>query len=287
MQVGCGKYTLKYDLSDEAFKSEKPYPFNVVVTTLKDVRPSEERAASARGIRNDGRPEDFTGDEEFSGEVNQEISKMAARHLAYANVFSGVKYVELALDNGQADVLDSLHARGFKSVLTGEIRSFCGYFERNPGRELLYGLGLGCLLGVPPLFMEMYREKTSYITIPQGRYVDGIWVTYSTSTPFTTRVFDPLPTTLSSLGFLLGALVGNYLEAGSERTLEQTCALTLRLLNTSTHAVIWEDSVTVHEKERKTARGTNKHELALAALRNGVGQLIEKMSKASITLELP
>ena len=287
MSVGCGKYTLKYDLPDQAFKSAKPYPFSVVVTTLKDVRPSEEQAASARGVRHDERPEDFTGDDEFSGEVNQEISKMAARHLAYANVFSGVKYVEMSLDNGQAGLLDSLHARGFNSVLTGEIRSFCGYFERNPGRELLYGLGLGCLLGVPPLFMDMYKEKTTYITIPRGQWYNGTWVSYSASTPLTTREYDPLPIMLSSLGFMLGALVGNYLEAGSERTLEQTCALTLRLRNTSTHAVIWEDSVTVHEKERRTARGTNKHELALAALRDGVGQLIEKMSRASITFEKP
>jgi hypothetical protein len=263
--VGCGKYALKYDLPEESFKSEKPHPFNVVVTTFTDIRPQEERIDSVRGSN------DYTSDDEFIGQVDKEISKMVAKHVAYANVFAGLRYVDLSIADLRHTDMDSLHARGFHAVLTGEIRHFSGYYERNTGREFLYGIGFGCLLGVPPLFMNMYKEKTNHFL----------------GSTFTTREYDPLPMYLSAIGFPLGGFIGDRIEKSYQRNIEQACALSLRLISTSTHRVVWEDSVTVQQKEHKAAGGTNKYELAVTALRDAVSQLVYRISAASFDVAKP
>jgi hypothetical protein len=277
--VGCGKYALKYDLPEEPLKSKKPHPFHVVVTTFSDIRPREEHTNSVRGSN------DYTSDDEFIGQVDKEISKMVAKHVAYANVFAGLRYVDLSIADLRHADMDSLHARGFYAVLTGEIRHFSGYYERNTGREFLYGIGFGCLLGVPPLFMNMYKEKTSYV--PTSTWQDPLGGWHMSETPFTTREYDPLPMYLSAIGFPLGGFIGDQIEKSYQRNIEQACALSLRLISTSTHRVVWEDSVTVQQKERKAAGGTNKFELAVTALHDVVSQLIYRISSASFDVAKP
>lgn len=238
--AGCGKYALKYDIPEYASKAANPHPLNVLVTTLNDLRPQEERIESLRVSH------DYTCDSDFVGQINQEISKMIAKQLAYANAFAGVTYVDISADRDRINDLDSLHVGGFHAILTGDIKHFSGYYETSFGREFVWEMGLPVLCAVPFLL-----RKDAY---------------------------------LAGISMLGGLTLGHQIEISYARTIERNCRLSLRLMSTSIHEILWEDSAQVHEKERRTARGTCKCELAVDALRDAVSQLIVRISQASLDI---
>lgn len=262
---GCG-YAIQYNLNKkDIFLAKSTKPLKVQVATFSDKRDVVEREKSVRKEKGDTDLRDYTYDKEFRGDVAEEITKMLITHFNYSKVFaSEIMPASFRSEQLSAEVLDSLGEMGIDAVITGEINHFYGYYDRNVTREFLY-IGTFTLIAGPPVW---------FFTMPR----DPINPTFKEIIVRSVALFFT--------GFL-GSYPVLYLESLHKRDIEYETELIARIISTSTHTVIWEDSFKIFSSEQismpglSTAQG--KFQVTVWSLRDVVNQMVKSLEKASFS----
>jgi len=274
LMIGCA-YNLSYSLNSRDIRhSTAPSHLRVAVVPLADERDPVERSKEARKAAGGKDVGDHTSDKDFKGEVVVEISRMAAKHLQYAQCFDRVEFVPLtAADNTQAD-LTALRQAGFDAVLTGSLRSFCGYYDRSTGRELLWNAALPLSAGLIAGFMSVKTEEKS---------IGGI-----APMTFTETTVDPIiPTVAVSISSLLGGLI----ESSADRDISWQTSFALDLIELKSGVITWSDSIvvsdSVHTSMPGIKTGKRKQEVAVASLREAVNVLVDRLAASAGTTSRP
>jgi hypothetical protein len=257
---GCG-YPIMYNLTKkDIVLSDSTKPLKVQVATFSDTRDSVERELFARQ-KEEGYSflhivfvqtdlHNYTYDTQFRGDVAEGITKMLIKHLNYSKVFAS-ETMPASFTTAQlsAELLDSLSEAGVDAIMTGEIGHFYGYYEDTYGRELLYSLLLGVPIG---LFLIDYQ---------------------------------PIYYTWLSISVVLGEL----LESLHKRSIKQHVKIKAKLISTTTHQPLWEDSFDISSDEQKSMPGfptTNRRfQVAVWSLRDAVNQMVKSLEKASLSKE--
>jgi len=252
--AGCaGKYAIKYELGPNTLSpSERTLPLVVRVATFTDSRPEEEKVRSAREAKGGGDVGDYTYDEQFEGQVAGEISKMVAAHLAYVKVFRAVELAPLTPAAAAAPrTLDSLNTAGVDALLVGEVSHFYGFFDQNMPRAFLFMTGLGVASG---LLLNFNVES-------DGGTLNVSW-------------YGP------------GMALGAWLDSRHARRVERATQLKVRLLSTTTHAALWEQTIDVASKTSAPASGftggTRKYEAAVGSLVDAVRSMAAGLGRISL-----
>jgi len=269
IQNGCG-YDITYDMTrSNVATCSHTHQFNVVVAHFTDNRPPEERIDTLRKEITDRRIGNYTYDENFSSPVDEAITILTTKHLMYSKVFSNIMSstkTSEEIDNGY---LDTLSAKGVDHVLTGRIDHFYGYYEQRIGKQLLYGLPLACLIGIP-LTIASIEHETQVILGER----------------FTTVKINPVIQGLATLGFLAGGSLGSYLESMERRDIEWRTNLSINLINTKNHEILWQDTINVQNSINSSMPGVNtdkrKYEVAVESLRIALNDLVKRLSMLSI-----
>ncbi len=269
---GCG-YPIKYRLNDAGIvRAQQALPLRVQVATFTDKREPQEHEKKARKAAGFSDVNDFSYDNGFHGKEAEEITQVLVAHLSYSNAFTATQRGAFSSESISDSVLAALAAGGIEAVLVGEIENFYGYYDQNPGRQFLYGLGLGLAFGIPVYLATGSSEETS-------TFSTGIGTVRATETKF-----NGIP---GSIATSIGASLGYYLESTHKRNIERHTKLSARLLNTSTRATLWQDTFEIHEKDFKAMPGLNtetrKYEVTVAALREAVNRMVESLGKAEVS----
>lgn len=249
---GCGGYAIKYELKEPDITiSKSKSPLNVQLARFSDTRPQEEKSRTARSAKGQSDLSDYTYDDEFNGNVAEEVTKMVVEHLKYSKVFSGVAFASFASADASDSRLDSLRDKGVDALILGDLSHFYGYYDQKLGLQLLYGVPLG--LASALLLNFSFASGTTEYTI--------FW-------------YGP------------GLALGYYLESLHKRDIKYSTQLVLTMVSTSTRKVLWEGSFDVSQDLHDTMPGMNtqgrKFEITIHSLRAAVNKIVESLSKSDI-----
>jgi len=250
--TGCSyQQKISYPLNEksEIVRAEKTTPLKVKVAAFSDNRDPVEKDKNERKQAGDPDAGDFTYDNEFKGSVADEVTLMVIDHLNYSKAFKPpVTLADASSEYVSDSVLEKLNAEGVDGLLVGELQSFYGYYDQNIGRQLLYELPLAVASGL------LLTWTTS----------DGMFET-------TYYWYGP------------GLVLGAYLETLHKRRIEQRTKLSLQLISTTTHAVVWQDTFEVYQADKRSMPGfgARKYQVALNSLRDAVNDIVTSLSENS------
>lgn len=254
---GCA-YPIKYKLNEKNISILKQtLPLRVLVTKFSDMRNSEERIKSLR--KQKGYPDygDYTYDKQFKGEVAEAITTMLVQHLNYSRVFSQVELAPFTSEQLSEEKLTSLSQIGVDAVMTGEIQHFYGYYDTNIFREILYQIPSYLYYFINPFgFSSDFVDALIHVSI---------WIT--------------------------GTIGGLYLESLHKRDIEWRTKLSVKMIHTSTHDVLWEDTIEIFGKVHQRMPGPGgrpprKFEVAINSLRDAVNKMVKSLSQVSLPQKL-
>lgn len=255
---GCA-YPLKYGLNQrDIIVSKAILPLKVQVAEFTDTRDPEERDKSARMQKEYTDLGDYTYDRDFRGEIAKEISRMLVKHLNYSEIFKSVALGDYTSDEVSESKLDSLNLMGVDAVLLGGIKHFYGYYDRNIGREILYGLPFGIFTAYCNLMIAEMVDSWTDIAVGLIAYVSVVTG---------------------------GVFLVEYLESLHKRDIEYRAELRAKLIDTSTHNILWEDKCKVFMKEHKSMpsyKGKDKKTMAIVSLREAVNKMVESISNVAL-----
>lgn len=267
--TGCS-YQINYGLNQrDIVRAKAPQKMRVAVVAIADQRDEAERLKNARKQRGDADAGDYTYDKDFRGNVSIEISKMLAKHLQYGQCFESVEFVAADLKKPSLTEYSHLRELGYDAVLTGSLRSFYGYYDRNSGREFLLTTAIPGSVALISGFMSVKTEEKS---------MGGMFpMTYTE-----TKVDPVMPVVATSLT----SIVCNYVESSSSRDVAWQTSLSMNLTDLTTGNSLWSDSVSVKDKVHTSMPGLKtskrKHEVAVASLREAVNLLTERLSQSPL-----
>lgn len=268
--TGCS-YQINYGLNQhDIVRAKAPQKLRVAVIAIADERESAERLKDARKERGDADAGDYTYDSDFKGDVSVEISKMLAKHLQYGQCFENVEFV--TADPRNPSLAENAHLRelGYDAVLSGSLKSFYGYYDRNSGREFLLGVAI-------PGSVALVTGFTSVKTEEKSVSVAGSTMVYKETT------VDPI---MPAVATSLTSIVCSYVESSSSRDIAWQTALSMNLTDLTTGNLLWSDSVSVSDKVHTSMPGLKtskrKHEVAVASLREAVNLLTARLSESSL-----
>ncbi len=267
--TGCS-YQINYGLNQrDIVRAKAPQKLRVAVVVIADQRDEAERLKDARKLRGDADAGDYTYDKDFKGNVSVEISKMLAKHLQYGQCFESVEFV--AADSKKPSLTENVQLRelGYDAVLTGSLRSFYGYYDRNSSREFLLTTAIPGSVALVTGFMSVKTEEKSMGGMFPMSYTE-------------TKIDPVMPAVATSLT----SIVCNYVESSSSRDIAWQTALSMNLTDLTTGNLLWSDSVSVSDKVHTSMPGLKsskrKHEVAVASLRDAVNLLTERLSQSPL-----
>ncbi|RMD98686.1 MAG: hypothetical protein D6814_07040 [Calditrichaeota bacterium] len=93
--------------------------------------------------------EDYTYDRGFKGQVNEAITAMLVKHLAYAKIFNSVTMGSFSSDQVTDEALNKLSKNGVDAVLAGELHHFYGFYDYHIYKQFGYSLLLATVFSIP------------------------------------------------------------------------------------------------------------------------------------------
>jgi hypothetical protein len=249
---GCVGYAIKYELKEpDVIVSKSKLSLSVQLAKFSDTRPQEEKSKDIRSEKGQSDVNDYTYDNEFSGNVVEEVSKMVVEHINYSKVFNRITLASFASADVSDSKLDALREKGVDVLILGDLNHFYGYYEQNIGMQLLYCIPLGV--------------------------ASGLLLNFS---------FTSGNTTYSYFWYGPGLVLGYYLESLDKRDIKYSTQLILKMVSTSTRKVLWEGTFDVSQKLYDKMPGIStqnrKFEITINSLRDAVNKIVESLSKSDI-----
>lgn len=254
----CG-HRIYYNLNSTSVVSvSNQIPLNLHVAIFSDDRPPQEKMKNEREKLGCTDCNDYTYDKEFEGEFVQDFSNMVVKHLTYSNIFSNVTLTEYLSNEIEPDVLPSLKRQGVDLIMTGKIKNFYGYYDRNQGSEIGLGLLFGLGFSIPIAFATLEEETHRIGNMEYKEVKTNQAAIY--------------------LASAAGVATGFYLESLSKRRIAKQCKLLITLYDTATSEIILEKIYDISSDSKGSLPGitpeNSKFNVALKALNQTINDLI-------------
>lgn len=254
---GCGgssKFMTKYELQNEDIVTcESPRELSVQYIKMTDVRPILETDIRVRkAMKLDVDFYTYYGD--------RVASDMLFDHLSYSNVFSKITYDPIPVEIINDGYMDELRKSGIDAVLVGGIKHFYGCYYEHKGMKIF--------------------------TIPTAIVV-GLY-TYAVAEKKLSE-FTGVINYMAALVAVPSALLAYYILSQPEhllkRNIQWDTELSLKMINTSTHRVMWEDSCRIKDSVYQAMPNKDKYIVTLSSLRDVVNEIVKRLSKVSFKRE--
>lgn len=257
---GCASFrtfSVGYDLNPlHVGLANKTYPLSVRVAKFQDVRPNEEKYKHDREKTDTLDLDDYTYDQDLSGPLAEQITKMTIDHLRFSNIFREVGLADFSTEQVNEKKVHDLAERGVNLLITGEIKHFYCYYDRRPSSELGM-LILGGLIG----------------GVSSGALVIATQPSYTVGT------------LIVSTGTSIGAYFGEYT---IKLRVKVHTSLAIKLIHTETRDTLYAKSFESISEDTlrvfgvSSATKSNAWEIASNSLRHTVNTMVNALSKAAI-----
>lgn len=125
---GCAA-SVKYCLDKDVYRSDAPVNSRAVLYTFKDIRPDAEHS----GTMDLPDIHMYTKDQNFSPDIDKQISRMLVAHLDKAGIFQKIEFRDMPDDASLEAAIRQLDQQGVDYVITGDIAHFYGYQSGSSG----------------------------------------------------------------------------------------------------------------------------------------------------------